>query len=503
MHLMIIFYMVFSVAYAEIKRIAVLEFRGSNVDQGLLLKLSDQSRIAASNLLPNDSYQVITRESMLQLLKDNGKDVSCMSGECEIEIGRNIGADYIITGDVLKVEEGYFITLKLHASDSGAMLRGEEVQAQSIGEAIENTKTGSVKLLVVGLNLSREDAAQNGFVDNNNDEDWDIGENEQGVVEFNSSPKGAIVLVDGDLICRTTPCSKNVPLGKRSIVVQKERYYSWQKTISVENGTKVHAEMEPKFGYLDIASEIKGVEIHLDGSKLGITPIENVQIPAGHHTLSVVDNCYVGKDYNFKVKSGKKENISKYPIKNRTAGIEVSVVDENGNNKIADIYVDGKWVGQSPLTAKIPLCSKIIEAKVNDYTVQQSLLLKEREVSFIEMGANEVLATMLIGEWALQGECFYRRIIFTDTHLYSDSDHKQFFIKVNKGSGWEDLEPVGGKRWVWWTKSNETLLLGTEGNEVFWTHFVTYISDDKMSHAYCDDDGTNCKQKAQWERCVR
>ena len=70
MHILITLYFLFSVAYAEVKRLAVLEFRGVGVDQTVLLKLSDQSRIAASNLLPKDEYQVMTRESMLEILKD-------------------------------------------------------------------------------------------------------------------------------------------------------------------------------------------------------------------------------------------------------------------------------------------------------------------------------------------------------------------------------------------------------------------------------------------------
>ena len=34
-----------------------------------------------------------------------GKDSSCMLGKCEIEIARNIGADYVITGDLLKIDD--------------------------------------------------------------------------------------------------------------------------------------------------------------------------------------------------------------------------------------------------------------------------------------------------------------------------------------------------------------------------------------------------------------
>ena len=97
-------------AAAEIQWLAVLEFSGVGVDSDILHKLSDQSRIASSNTLPADQYHVMTRESMLEILADMGKDSSCFSGKCEIEIARNIGADYVITGDLLEIDDTYLLT---------------------------------------------------------------------------------------------------------------------------------------------------------------------------------------------------------------------------------------------------------------------------------------------------------------------------------------------------------------------------------------------------------
>ena len=42
---------------AQQVRFAVLEFQGVNVDDTILKKLSDQSRIAATNVLPDEQYQ--------------------------------------------------------------------------------------------------------------------------------------------------------------------------------------------------------------------------------------------------------------------------------------------------------------------------------------------------------------------------------------------------------------------------------------------------------------
>ena len=71
---------VVSDALAEIQRVAVLEFRGTGVESAILLKISDQSRLAALDVLDEASYSVMTRENMLQILGDMGKDASCVEG---------------------------------------------------------------------------------------------------------------------------------------------------------------------------------------------------------------------------------------------------------------------------------------------------------------------------------------------------------------------------------------------------------------------------------------
>ena len=140
-------------ATAETKWLAVLEFSGFGVDSEILHKLSDQSRIASSNALPADEYRVMTRESMLEILKDMGKDSSCLSGKCEIELARNIGADYVITGDLLKIDDTYLLTLKLHNSETGQLMAGKEVTSISLLELIRLCERSSEELIQTSFQL--------------------------------------------------------------------------------------------------------------------------------------------------------------------------------------------------------------------------------------------------------------------------------------------------------------------------------------------------------------
>src|SRR5438105_2519379 len=85
--------------------LAVLEFRNKlagadrkDIDAGYF---SDVVRQAAVHTLPD--IRVITRENLLVLLQSSGKSLEDCEGECEVDTGRRIGADLVISGELVKI----------------------------------------------------------------------------------------------------------------------------------------------------------------------------------------------------------------------------------------------------------------------------------------------------------------------------------------------------------------------------------------------------------------
>jgi hypothetical protein len=112
------------------KRLAVLEFQGKNLDQDVLMTFSDTIRGGALQGIEGHGVVVMTRENMLVLLKDMGKQ-ECGEGDCEVETARNIGADYVISGKVVRMEQFYIVTLKLHETKGGSLLSADTVEGSS------------------------------------------------------------------------------------------------------------------------------------------------------------------------------------------------------------------------------------------------------------------------------------------------------------------------------------------------------------------------------------
>lgn len=129
------------------KRFAVLEFNGpESVTVDVLALLSDEARSGALSVLPQDKYVLMTRESMLSMLKDMGK-TDCQEGACEVETLQNIGADYGITGRVVSVDSNLFVTLKLFETRTGGLLGAEKVRGASSTELIELVAAAAAKLV--------------------------------------------------------------------------------------------------------------------------------------------------------------------------------------------------------------------------------------------------------------------------------------------------------------------------------------------------------------------
>ena len=81
---------------APTQRLAVLELTGTT-DRAILSVFSDQIRQGALLAVKPLGYEVMTRENQAALATAMGIDLeACQDGaECEVELGRNIGADLV------------------------------------------------------------------------------------------------------------------------------------------------------------------------------------------------------------------------------------------------------------------------------------------------------------------------------------------------------------------------------------------------------------------------
>jgi TolB-like protein len=140
-------------AQPPVQRFAVLEFNGSKkMEPDDLQVLSDQARAGALSVLPRNRFLVVTRESMLSVLRQMGKK-DCEEGECEVDTLQNIGADFGVTGKVVYSEGTYLVTLKLFDARSGALLATGRAEGEKKKDLWAKVEDATARLVKGGMAL--------------------------------------------------------------------------------------------------------------------------------------------------------------------------------------------------------------------------------------------------------------------------------------------------------------------------------------------------------------
>lgn len=106
------------------KYIAVLEtisLKDSIVSTNEKLFITDQLRAEAVTVLSQYDFTIMTRENINVMLPP-GKMLEDCEGECLVETGRNISADYVVQGRIGKFAEDLTLTVELYETGSGKLL---------------------------------------------------------------------------------------------------------------------------------------------------------------------------------------------------------------------------------------------------------------------------------------------------------------------------------------------------------------------------------------------
>jgi hypothetical protein len=106
--------------------------------------------VRAATLKAAPQLEVMTRENLLVLLQSSGRDLANCEGECEVDTGRRIGADAIVSGEVLKVGTRYKLTLRLHETHEGKLLGAAVASGRSIDELDDAVGKAAAELFGTG-----------------------------------------------------------------------------------------------------------------------------------------------------------------------------------------------------------------------------------------------------------------------------------------------------------------------------------------------------------------
>lgn len=200
----------------------------------------------------------------------------------------------------------------------------------------------------------------------------------------NASDNEAGIYIDGIFVSNNT-CSKKLEAGKHKIEVKKDRHRSYTKTIDLENGMNITENipaLTPLYGKLNITTNPSGAEIVIDGKSYGTTPNIIQKILVGEHTVTFTKEGYSALTKTIKIEEGK---IADYSFDMPLGNLVNIMTNIDG----AKLYVNGKFVGESPKELRLPFGRCIIDAEYNGVKVSEELIVSDSEKQNVTLLLNK------------------------------------------------------------------------------------------------------------------
>jgi len=334
---------------AHAGRAAVLEFTGDGaIDDEGLAYLADRARGAALDTLDPGVWTIISRENMTVLLDANASDLAdCELGECEVDVGRSIGADLVVAGRVVRFGSKYRITLKAFETAEGRLLSTEEVDADDL-DALADGLDGACSRL-----LDEEHTAQarratiaysgSGAVDYG----WELdrGEHivnevtdETGILRIDTDPPEALIYVNDEELGQGS-VQKELMSGRYVVIAELgSLYYPAREEVQLGNGVvRITLELQPATGAVALTSEPEGAQVWLDGENVGRTPFEDERKRSGSYQLRLTMADYLSHSETLAVIDGEvterhvalAPNFGGLDVRSQPAGARIEIDGED------------------------------------------------------------------------------------------------------------------------------------------------------------------------------
>lgn len=244
-------------AAGEPRRLAVLELAdAAGLDDAAVGYLAERVRGEAARL-PRGDWWVMTRENLLELLPP-GLDPADCEGECEVETGRNIGADVVVSGEIVRLGAELKVTLKAHETAGGALL-GQEVASAPDVEALDREVVAAARRLLDGLRGSD-------------------GSRGRAVLRLRA-PEGLEVHLNGVLVGRTPIPAQHLAPGRHRVALESRCHQRLE--VPVELAARESRTLDlapaPRLARLRVDAhtpdgEAVTAQVRVDGRRIGETP---------------------------------------------------------------------------------------------------------------------------------------------------------------------------------------------------------------------------------------
>ena len=315
-----------------------------------------------------------------QLKQEEYKEVlQCdKDSRCVDELVAGFGVATRIFTQVTKLgDKSYHLELSL---ETKGKFKNKEIRKAKMAEDRLGAVAGAMALALLGFEseggaFTEETIGVQGG-------EWIPTGSTQFVVDFQSTPPGAVVMVDGQLLCQDTAkgCSRMLKGGSHRVTMQKEKYVKRIESVDIKKDVTIKWDLDPDFGWLTVTSTPPGLPVEINRKMIGTTPMTALEMAPGKYEVMVKSPCHHEQGKKLAIDRGEKEIVATRPVPKEGA-IRVAAVDDKGNAVRADVYVDGIKVGTAPGLHKVSICAKKVEVRKGGAVWKKALSPVEKQVS--------------------------------------------------------------------------------------------------------------------------
>ena len=305
------------------------------------------------------------------------------------------------------------------------------------------------------------------------------------------------IYVDNTLVGKGS-CSKRMDAGVHRIEVKKDKHHTYTTTVDLSAGQTIAKNIEalkPIVGSLNINSTPMDATITIDGKNYGTTPNVIADMLIGRHDIVLSKQGYSDLHQTVNIEEGK---MAEYTFELQMGNMVSITTDAEGDA----LYVDGQYIGTSPMETRLAFGSHTVEAERGGERVsrnidvaagaKQSLSLafvpQINGHEYVDLGLSVKWATCNVGanvpheygDYYAWGETKTRRN-YIESRTYgknmSDISGNGTYdaARANWGGSWRmptkaEMEELVNKcTWTWTIQSgiNGYKVTGPNGNSIF------------------------------------
>ena len=183
-------------------------------------------------------------------------------------------------------------------------------------------------------------------------------------LHVNLQPSDAILELNG----KEKPTENGVyqeflSFGSYSYRVYRKNYHELVGTVEISDPNNTHhlnLVLKPAFGYLSVLDskqpEIKGAPVYIDDERVGVIPVQNLQVPSGEHKLKIIKSHYEIYNETFVISDEENKVFNPVLIPDYA---DVTLKTSDG----ASIYVNGEPKGKGVWRGRLTSGTYAFETK--------------------------------------------------------------------------------------------------------------------------------------------